>query len=492
MGKLTDQQRADICKTYQIGVQASELAKQYGVSQQSIRKLLIKSGVHQGTSRPHLSPAEIDTVVGLYRDKQASIESISEVVGRSTAAISRALRSAGILLGKADGRLRQIPQVVRDRAVLLYQTGMSAEEIAVLGLHPKLSKTVVYDELKRRGVTARGGGARGVFFNQPEKQQEIIKQYADGMSASQLAELNGCSIDPIFKILRDADIEIRDFDAATGLEWTDGSGRTRTMRSMWEIKAAKYLDAGGRKWDYEKEHYDIGDGHVYTPDFWIYADDGVLEKIVDVKGWLRPESAAAIEKFKACYPALPFELWDEIKLTELGVLLISLKGEPIKLAPNHVAGRQPMPQSEKDGIASLYINGLTVVETAAKSGRSHSTVEEILTERKLLRGKHRSRLLRVPQEVRDQVVDAHSMGKSLDEISKELNVGRDIVAGEIARRGVHCSRPRLEPLPEDMEAAVALYVSGVSLGGSVKRSNVSYYYLRNELVRRDLLRAQTV
>lgn len=440
MGKLTDQQRADICKTYQTGMQASELAKQYGVSQQSIRKLLIKSGVHRGTSRPHLSPEEINAVVGLYRDKQASIESISEAVGRSTAAISRALRSAGILLSKAGGRLRLIPQVARDRAVLMYQTGMTAEEVVALGLHPKLSKTVLYDELKRRGIETRRTGARGVFFNQPEKQQEVVREYLSGKSAAILAETNGCSRDAICKVLRDADVEIRDFDAATGLEWTDASGRTRTMRSMWEIKAAKWLDANGRNWDYEKEHYDIGDGHVYTPDFWLYTDGNSLEKIIDVKGQLRPESAAAIEKFKALYPAIPFELWDEAKLTTMGILAISLKGEKIKLAPNHVAGRPPLPQSEKDNIAALYTSGLTVMQVAAKSGRSHTTVEEILTERNLLRGKAKSRLLRVPQEVRDRIAEVYQSGKSITATAAEVGVGRDVVVGEVTRRGINRSK----------------------------------------------------
>lgn len=463
MGKMTDEQRQTAFAAYAAGETVAALARQYGVTEQSLWKSLKRRGllVQRLVMSPPLTEAEIDRAVSLYNSGQ-SVPDVATVMDRSAATIWRAFNTRGVLLTKAKSKLRRISDATRDQIVTFYQDGKTLDEIEKTLADQGVTRTVAKLELKRRGISRRRAGARGIFFNRPEKQQEIIKQYADGVSASQLAELNGCSIDPIFKILRDADVEIRDFDAATGLEWTDGSGRTRTMRSMWEIKAAKYLDAGGRKWDYESEHYDIGDGHVYTPDFWVYTSDGVLEKIVDVKGWLRPESAASIEKFKALYPTLPFELWNEAKLTELGILAISLKDEKIKLAPNHVAGRQPMPQSEKDIIAALYTSGLTVAETAAKSGRSHTTVEEILSERKLLRGKHKSRLLKVSQEVRDEIARLYTTGLSVTDVSEELKIGRDLVHGEVTRRGI--ARPKNGvKRPTTLAAVTKIAADGTSM-----------------------------
>jgi hypothetical protein len=41
------------------------------------------------------------------------------------------------------------------------------------------------------------------------------------------------------------------------------------FRSRLEARWAKFFDALGIQWEYEKEGYDLGDAGWYLPDFWL-------------------------------------------------------------------------------------------------------------------------------------------------------------------------------------------------------------------------------
>lgn len=52
------------------------------------------------------------------------------------------------------------------------------------------------------------------------------------------------------------------------------------FRSRQEARWAVFFDSIGVKWEYEKEGYDLGDGVLYLPDFWM-AD---LKCWIEIKG----------------------------------------------------------------------------------------------------------------------------------------------------------------------------------------------------------------
>lgn len=99
------------------------------------------------------------------------------------------------------------------------------------------------------------------------------------------------------------------------------AGIQYTFRSTWELKTAEYFDAQDILWEYELEIL-ILDGEAYLPDFFIFDEHGGLVKIVEVKGWLPPNSKAKLIKFqeRLLLQGIILEIWDEPVLKTLGIL----------------------------------------------------------------------------------------------------------------------------------------------------------------------------
>lgn len=69
------------------------------------------------------------------------------------------------------------------------------------------------------------------------------------------------------------------------------------FRSTWEVRFAKAMDALGVEWIYEPERFDFGDC-TYLPDFLLPASG----EYVEVKGWMSPEAARRISRFREVHP----------------------------------------------------------------------------------------------------------------------------------------------------------------------------------------------
>lgn len=57
------------------------------------------------------------------------------------------------------------------------------------------------------------------------------------------------------------------------------------VRSTYEYIFSKWLDKTKHIWDVEVTLYKLPDGTSYRPDFFIYNENGVLIKIIEIKGW---------------------------------------------------------------------------------------------------------------------------------------------------------------------------------------------------------------
>ena len=98
---------------------------------------------------------------------------------------------------------------------------------------------------------------------------------------------------------------------------TNWRGETYHLRSSYEKAYAEYLDSVKVNWDYEARCFPAGDT-TYTPDFFIYSDDGQeLLRVDEVKGYMRPEAALKIRKFKELYPGIQLNVLFKDDLNQL-------------------------------------------------------------------------------------------------------------------------------------------------------------------------------
>jgi len=93
-------------------------------------------------------------------------------------------------------------------------------------------------------------------------------------------------------------------------QWVNLDGEWHYMRSSWEIDVAKYLFLKGYNFKYEQVRFDLGDA-TYKPDFFIYKENGELDFIIEVKGWMHDGHARKSMLFQSLYPEIDYYIWDK-------------------------------------------------------------------------------------------------------------------------------------------------------------------------------------
>ncbi len=87
------------------------------------------------------------------------------------------------------------------------------------------------------------------------------------------------------------------------------------LRSSYELAYAQYLNLIGEVWFYEIQTFDLGNT-TYTPDFYLPR----LEKFIEIKGYMSPETQSKISKFREEYPHEHLEVLFKDDLNKLGCL----------------------------------------------------------------------------------------------------------------------------------------------------------------------------
>jgi len=82
------------------------------------------------------------------------------------------------------------------------------------------------------------------------------------------------------------------------------------MRSSWEVLVANYLMKNNYNFKYEEVRYNLG-SITYKPDFFIYKEDGELEFIIEVKGWVKEKDIRKLNLFQILYPDIHYYFWDK-------------------------------------------------------------------------------------------------------------------------------------------------------------------------------------
>lgn len=284
--------------------------------------------------------------------------------------------------------LTQIDPTVRSAITAAYSGGATLEEISG---GSGVSVWILRRVLKEDGVASHRAVKRPKFSDVAVR-QEIVRRYAAGESAAWLSEVYGCSHGCTSKVLVDSGVQLRNRDRARpyGLVWTDCKGRTFYMRSSWEVKVGHWLDLQRKNWDYEVRSYEVADGRIYTPDFWVYDDAGDVEQIVDVKGQWTKRAEKSVALFIEKYPSEPFEVWERAELVERGILDLM----PTGVQPMNTGPRFRMRRELRKQIIDLYQSGRSAKQVSVLVGRRPSSVKSFLRKSGLTRTMSESARLR--------------------------------------------------------------------------------------------------
>jgi uncharacterized protein YerC/DNA-binding CsgD family transcriptional regulator len=359
---------------------------------------------------------------------------IARCLGRSPTSLCGFFDREGIPRTRNRKR-RQIADEDVTKFISIYETeNRTLEQIATAF---DTDTSTVYRRMRERGFDEfRTPGAPLRFTDEVEK-QAIIEAYTAGFSANFLAARYDCSPDAINRVLDDADIKRRSLNETMALRWYDERGREHYMRSSWEICTAQWFDNAGRAWDYEVESFALRDveGRLrhYTPDFWLYADDGSLEKIIEIKGWLSEEAERRIELFRATRPDLKFEVWREQDLLDLGVLNVKLPRQPESFVWTGSGSR--LSNKERLRIVDLYDQHHTMKQISEMVGRSTTAISNYLHLLDKVRSTSEAILLRVSDEARSLAFRLYQEREPYKDIAKQTGMSQGQVRAEIERRG---------------------------------------------------------
>jgi transposase len=433
--RFSEEQKKEMVRLYKKGLSQVEIAGRLGAHGASVGRVLRRRGVKCRDTPKPFSDEETERVRKLYLSGM-SVRDVGAAMNRRYQSVSSVVRRLGISRDSASTRRGKTPTEVRDKAIELYQAGKTLDEIeAAL----PITRAVIYRELKKRGIERRRSGARGRFHGQPEVQAKIAEGYSNGCSLALLAAVYQCSSDAIKKILKEAKVALRkEIPGQRGYRYLDRKQREHWFRSTWEIQTAQWFDKQQIDWDYEKETYQIGERKRYTPDFWIYDAEGRLEKLLDVKGWLYGDSEERISLFREQHPELPLEIWPQEKLRELGIFDEDIE---LPLAIENRGLRSRISKAEIQEAVRLYESGMTTGQVAEALNRSESAIARHLQKLGKTRDRYQTKMmLSADQETRDRVAEVYLAGNSISKTAEILGISRDVVAGEVARRGISRKR----------------------------------------------------
>jgi len=303
-----------------------------------------------------------------------------------------------------------------------YKAGATLDEVSAA---TGLSVWLVRRELGRtRRHPAR---KRHLFADDPSARAEIVSRYEAGESVNWLAEWFECSASPIKRVLLEEGVDVRGRDRCRGFTFRDRLGRVFFFRSSWEAKTAAWLDARRFNWDYEVEQFDD-----YLPDFWIYNSGGEIDYLIEVKGWLSPEGAEKIERFRERHSEIRLKLWRKAQLKRRGILDL----RPETLVDHRFRTR--MNRAVRKQIIKLYESGMSAIEVGREVGRAKSSVLRVLHIAGVVRGVSEAKLLNssfAPSK-RNKAEQLYRKGLSLNEVSEKIGVPLGTVYDELRKRGV--------------------------------------------------------
>lgn len=304
-----------------------QIAKELGVSAMTVRKYIIKFGFsirnkNQQRSLYYKSKAadakETYDVVPrheLLRDKEwlekeyvvnrLSLRQIAELCGiKSRRTVKKALKFHGIakrsLKEARNARSNKGPELRKHKNPLvndigylqcLYDSGMSIRSIADkldIGYTTVIHRLNIAD-VKRRDPWEHRVGSKHSEETRMKMSETVAQQFVDGARKSYSNAQRATILFP------------------------DGS--FRSVRSSYEKHYIKYLKTNNIPFEYENKSFELSNGGIYIPDFYLPDTD----EYVEIKGYLSDEQSAKYELFRKEYPDIKWKMLFKHDLIELGI-----------------------------------------------------------------------------------------------------------------------------------------------------------------------------
>lgn len=214
MTRLTREQRDELVAAYCRGTQVASLSTRYGISYNTLYKVLHDRGIPLGR-RPPQDEDRRQRMVDAYR-RGDSLRTVGHMFGLSSSGVRQLLLKSGVTLRprrmpqqglvvpqhSADGSRRHpLSEIERSRILQLHDAGTPVAQIAVLC---KVSSSSVYRVLQPAGAPRRPW--RKIS---PGARQAIVASYQQGKTLQQVGEQFSVSAETIRTVLIDSGVQPR-------------------------------------------------------------------------------------------------------------------------------------------------------------------------------------------------------------------------------------------------------------------------------------------
>ena len=313
--------------------QFKDIAKKYDIHVDSLRKNLKNNGYEYLFKKNRFNDKEFIKQIEIkYYEQRKTVESIAEEFNISKTTINRIINNKlhGI---RSDCNKRKYYSI--EDIINMYNNGMSATEIHNI---LDISISIICDILKNNNIEIRKG--RNIILERTPKELYnkiyLYHQYIElKKSIVMIAKELGCKRRTVSNFLKKHNINLRKnamqdsynmkyvipkrgadspsfgkiFRPVKGY-WIYLNNKKTYMRSTWEILVTKYLIKNNINFKYEELRYNLG-YTTYLPDFFIYDNNGNLQYLIEVKGYMRDINAQKIMLFQELYPDIELIIWEE-------------------------------------------------------------------------------------------------------------------------------------------------------------------------------------
>jgi len=209
------QNAADICERYEGGESLFSIARSYGVSQHSIRRVLVGHGTHirragRGSSGHRgFSREYVMRMCRMYVEDKKSMGEIADICGISVQGVHYHLEKNGVQLRDRAESKRWKYRHIWDNAEDIcrqYREGASGVELA--GIY-NVTYTTIYNVLRKYGVSRRTVSDAKTVTWSPEQIRDICSRYLGEESMRSISIEYGVSIYSIRKIIVSEGIDVR-------------------------------------------------------------------------------------------------------------------------------------------------------------------------------------------------------------------------------------------------------------------------------------------
>jgi transposase-like protein len=241
-------------------------------------------------------------------DDGISLENIAKVCGVGINTVRRRFKESGIeVRSLTEAFTLNTPLELKSKEWLIQQYITEDKALIEIANHLNISESCVSKWITKHGISKK----------KSLDEFDIYTMYDNGLSVTEITEITGYTHTPITNRLKEKGYRINPRNKNEKKfkgTMVSHNGKQVYLRSTWELLVFQYLKRKKYNFDVEVRQYKVGDRR-YCPDFFVYKNNGEIDFILEVKGWLKDTSATKMLSFQTLYPNIDYYVWgkDEIK-----------------------------------------------------------------------------------------------------------------------------------------------------------------------------------